>query len=151
MWNKNSCFVGRTPPLLLGEDLFLKNRLVFQRRRSNLESVFQYEQLWYTSYTWRTTRLLCRKEVHRQANIFFWPPPQEVLASNRLSEEMDTVMKKNHSSSVFCKIEPLNNMIMSQTCSDIGLNHAHLLYYAEVRWPSRGNVRRRGMALCCTV
>jgi len=78
-----------------GEDLFLKNRLVFQRRRSNLESVFQYEQLWYTSYIWRTPRLLCRKEVHRQANIFFCLPHRKILASNRLSEEMDTVTKKS--------------------------------------------------------
>jgi len=44
---------------------------------SNLESVFQYEQLWYTNYIWRTGKLLCRKEVHRQANIFLLPPPQE--------------------------------------------------------------------------
>jgi hypothetical protein len=34
--------------------------------------------------------------------------------------------KKDHSSSVFYKIEALNNMITSQTCSDVGLNHAHL-------------------------
>jgi hypothetical protein len=36
--------------------------------------------------------------------------------------------EKYHSSHVFCKIEALNNMIISQTCSDNGLNHAHLLY-----------------------
>ena len=60
---------------ITGEDSFKK--LVFQRRRSNLESVFQYEQLWYINCVRRTAKLLCRKEVHRQANIFLLLPPQE--------------------------------------------------------------------------
>jgi len=93
----------------------------------------------------------CAETKFIRRRTFFFLLHRKILASNRLSEEMDTVMKNNHSSSVFCKIEPLNNMIMSQTYPDIGLNHAHLLYYAEVMWPSRGNVRRRVAALCCEV
>jgi hypothetical protein len=42
------------------------------------------------------------------------------------------------------KIEPLNNIITSQTCSDTG-------YYAEVRWSSRGNVLQWVVTLCCEV
>lgn len=75
---------------------------------------------------------------------FSFFPPQEDSCFQQAFGADEYCHEKNHSSRVLCKIEALNNMIISQTCSDIDLDHAHLLCDAEVRRPSRGYVSRRG-------
>lgn len=80
----------------------------------------------------------------------FFPPQEDSYFQQAVGADGHCHENK-HSSPAFCKMEALKNMIISQTCSDIGLNHAHLLYDAEVRRPSQGNIRRRVVALCCEV
>ena len=82
---------------------------------------------------------------------FSLPPPHEDSCFQQAVGGDWYCHENNHSCYVFCKIEALNSLIISQTCSDTGLNHAHVFYYAEVRWPLRGKVLQRVVALCCEV
>jgi hypothetical protein len=71
------------------------------------------------------------KEVNLQVDIFCCLLHRENLASRRLSEGLDVVMKEAIQVENFIKVRFLNNRILSQMCSDIGFNYKHLLHLYE--------------------
>jgi hypothetical protein len=116
-----------------GRFISKKNRLVFQRRRSNLESVFSVWGIMVHQLCLENSQAFVPKGISWAGEHFSLFPPQEDSCFQQAVGGDGYCHERNHSSPVFCKIEPLNNMVISQTCSDMGLNHAHFLYDAEVR------------------
>jgi len=71
------------------------------------------------------------KEVNPQVKSFHCLPRREKLASRRLSEELEVVLK-GHSVSCY-KRGVIKKQIFSQKYADIGSNYMHLFCRSEFR------------------
>ncbi len=68
---------------------------------------------------------------------------RESLASKKLPECLETVLKQAVQMINFIKARPLNARLFSLICQELGAEHEQLLFHTEVRWLSRGRVLHR--------
>ncbi|XP_006150206.1 protein FAM200A [Tupaia chinensis] len=65
---------------------------------------------------------------------------REALVSKEMPPSLIDVLKTAVKIVNFIKGSSLNNRILEIFCSEIGVNHAHLLFHTEVRWLSQGKI-----------
>nr|XP_008016818.2 protein FAM200A [Chlorocebus sabaeus]XP_008016820.2 protein FAM200A [Chlorocebus sabaeus]XP_037846472.1 protein FAM200A [Chlorocebus sabaeus]XP_037846473.1 protein FAM200A [Chlorocebus sabaeus] len=68
---------------------------------------------------------------------------REALVSKEISPSLMDVLKKAVKIVNFIKGSSLNSRLLEIFCSEIGVNHTHLLFHTEVRWLSQGKVLSR--------
>lgn len=72
---------------------------------------------------------------------------REVLASKAVSSEFNLVMERIIDVVNYIKTRPLKTRLFKILCTDMGAEHAALLYYSSARWLSRRNVLSRTFEL----
>ncbi|XP_045629875.1 protein FAM200A isoform X1 [Ursus americanus] len=68
---------------------------------------------------------------------------REALVSKEIPPSLMDVLKNVVKIVNFIKGSSLNGLLLEIFCSEIGVNHTHLLFHTEVRWLSRGKVLSR--------
>ncbi|XP_046511643.1 protein FAM200B [Equus quagga] len=68
---------------------------------------------------------------------------REALASREIPQNLMEVLKNAVKVVNFIKGSSLNSRLLEIFCSEIGTNHAHLLYHTKVRWLSHGKILSR--------
>ncbi len=72
---------------------------------------------------------------------------REVLATKKLSEELNAVLQDSVKIINYIKSRALNTRLFSNFCKDMGSDFNSLLFHTEVRWLSRGRALRRLVVL----
>ncbi|KAF6356880.1 family with sequence similarity 200 member A [Rhinolophus ferrumequinum] len=68
---------------------------------------------------------------------------REALVSKEIPPSLMDVLRNAVKTVNFIKGSSLNSRLLEILCSEIGVNHTHLLCYTEVRWLSQGKVLSR--------
>ncbi|XP_032249925.1 protein FAM200A [Phoca vitulina] len=68
---------------------------------------------------------------------------REALVSKEIPPSLMDVLKNAVKIVNFIKGSSLNSRLLEIFCSEIGVNHTHLLFHTEVRWLSQGKVLNR--------
>ncbi|KAL2766003.1 protein FAM200A [Daubentonia madagascariensis] len=68
---------------------------------------------------------------------------REALVSKEIPPSLMDVLKNAVKIVNFIKGSSLNSQLLEIFCSEIGVNHTHLLFHTEVRWLSQGKVLSR--------
>ncbi|XP_062944426.1 protein FAM200A [Cynocephalus volans] len=68
---------------------------------------------------------------------------QEALVSKEIPPNLMEVLKKAVKIVNYIKGCSLNSRLLEIFCSEIGVNHTHLLFHTEVRWLSQGKILSR--------
>lgn len=87
------------------------------------------------------------KNVNPEVLVLHCILHRENLAAQRLSGELNVVMKEVVQVVNFIKGRSLNSRLFNRMCQDFASEHTHLLYHSEVRWLSRGKVLQRVLEL----
>jgi hypothetical protein len=68
---------------------------------------------------------------------------KEHLAAKQVAPELNEVLSQSIKIVNHIKNSALNTRLLSVLCEEMGSDHQHLLYRAEVRWLSRENVLKK--------
>ncbi|XP_054992094.1 protein FAM200A [Sorex araneus] len=68
---------------------------------------------------------------------------REALVSKEIPPSLMEVLRNAVKIVNFIKGSPLNSRLLEIFCSEIGVNHTHLLFHTEVRWLSQGKILSR--------
>ena len=68
---------------------------------------------------------------------------REALAAKGMPDSLKDVLDTTVKMVNFVKARPLNSLVFSALCNDMGSDHVTLLQHTEVRWLSRGKVLTR--------
>ena len=87
---------------------------------------------WLSDFTTRV------KEVTSECESTHCVIHREMLASQKMSPELNNVLQDVIKIIKHIKVRALNSRLFTQLCEGIGTEHTRLLLYTEVRWLSKG-------------
>ena len=87
-----------------------------------------------------TTRV---KEVASECESMYRVIHREMLASRKMSPELNTVLQDVIKMINHIKVHALNSCLLVQLCEEMDAEHTFLFLYTEARWLSRGRSRAR--------
>ena len=82
-----------------------------------------------------TTRV---KEVFSECESTHCVIHREMLASRKMSPELNNVLQDVIKIINNNRVHALNSHLFTQLCEEMDAEHTRLLLYTEVRWPSKG-------------
>ena len=78
------------------------------------------------------------KEVTSECKATYCVIHREMLASQKMSPEVNSVLQDVIKITSHIKVRALNSRLFVQLCEEMGAEHTRLLLYPEVRWLSEG-------------
>ena len=91
-----------------------------------------------------TTRV---KKVTSECDSMHCVIHREMLASQKMSPELNNVLQDVIKITSHIKVHALNSRLFVQLCEEMDAEHTHLLLYTEVRWLSKGSSLARAFEL----
>lgn len=83
------------------------------------------------------------KEIAPECESTYCVIHREMLASQKMSQERNTVLNDAVKVIYHIKVHTLNSCLFEQLCKEMNREHRRLLLYTEIRWLSRGRLLAR--------
>ena len=78
------------------------------------------------------------KEVASECESMHCVIPREMLASRKMSPELNNISQDVLKIINHIKVHALNSCLFAQLCEEMDAEYTHLFVYTEVRWLSKG-------------